>query len=105
MTDEQGYPIRAQRRTPLDTLLGLLAPAVAEAHGAPWDIWVVNVDGTGLRRLPGMREDTPMAIFAPDGRQIVMIGAGGIYQADADGQHLRRIDPLGDHGGLDWAAE
>ena len=82
-------------------LLGLLAPAVAEAHGAPWDLWVVNVDGTGLRRLPHMREDTPMAVFSPDGRQIVMIGAGGIYLIDADGQHLRLIDPLGDHGGLD----
>jgi mono/diheme cytochrome c family protein len=102
VTDEQGYPIRAHRQTPLDALLGLFAPAVAEAHGAPWDVWVVNIDGTGLRRLPGMREDTPMAIFAPDGRQIVMIGAGGIYLADADGQHLRLIDPLGDHGGLVW---
>jgi tricorn protease-like protein len=76
---------------------------VAEAHGAPWDLWLVNVDGTGLRRLPHMREDTPMAVFAPDGRQIVMIGAGGIYLIDADGQHPRLIDPLGDHGGLDWA--
>ena len=103
VTDDQGYPIRAQSQTPLDALLGFLAPKVAEAHGAPWDVWVVNVDGTGLRRLPHAREDTPMAIFSPDGRQIVMIGAGGIYLIDADGQHLRLIDPLGDHGGLDWA--
>ena len=103
VTDEQGYPLRAQSQTPLDALLGLLAPKVAEAHGAPWDVWVVNIDGTGLRRLPHAREDTPMAIFSPDGRQIVMIGAGGIYLIDADGQHLRLIDPLGDHGGLDWA--
>jgi mono/diheme cytochrome c family protein/Tol biopolymer transport system component len=104
VTDDQGYPIRAQRSAPLEALLGLFAPAVAEAHGAPWDVWVVNTDGTGLRRLPGMREDTPMAIFTPDGRQIVMIGAGGIYLADADGKHLRLIDRLGDHGGLDWVA-
>jgi mono/diheme cytochrome c family protein len=103
VTNEQGYPIRTQSRTPLDTLLGIFAPEVAEAHGAPWDVWVVNTDRTGLRRLPHMREDTPMAIFSPDGRQIVVIGGGGIYQADADGQHLRLIDPLGDHGGLDWA--
>ncbi len=103
LTDEQGYPIRTQSRTPLEGLLDSLAPAVAEAHGAPWDLWVVNVDGTGLRRLPHVREDTPMAVFSPDGRQIVMMGAGGIYLIDADGQHPRLIDPLGDHGGLDWA--
>jgi hypothetical protein len=44
-----------------------------------------------------------MALFAPDGRQIVMMGAGGIYLIDADGASFRQIDPLGDHGGLDWA--
>ncbi len=44
-----------------------------------------------------------MAQFSPDGAQIVMMGAGGIYLMDADGGNLRRIDPLGDHGGLDWA--
>ena len=32
------------------------------------------------------------------------MGAGGIYMIDADGSRLRRIDPLGDHGGLDWRA-
>jgi hypothetical protein len=42
-------------------------------------------------------------MFAPDGRQIAMIGAGGIYLMDADGGNFRQIDPLGDHGGLDWA--
>jgi Tol biopolymer transport system component len=103
VTDEQGYPIRAHRRSPLDGLLSLLAPAVAEAHGAPWDLWVVNIDGTGLRRLPHVREDTPMAVFSPDGRQIAMMGAGGIYLIDADGEHVAVLDPLGDHGGLDWA--
>jgi hypothetical protein len=31
-----------------------------------------------------------------------VMGAGGIYLMDADGGNLRRIDPAGDHGGLDW---
>ena len=80
------------------------APVPVALHQTqPDDSPLINVDGTGLRRLPGMREDTPMATFSPDGRQIVMIGAGGIYLIDADGQHPRLIDPLGDHGGLDWA--
>ena len=101
-TDDRGYPISGSGASPFAALLGLFEPPAAEAHGAPWDIWVVNVDGTGLRRLPQAREDTPMALFAPDGRQIVIMGAGGIYLIDADGGNFRRIDPLGDHGGLDW---
>ena len=104
VTDDQGNPIQPSSQSPLDRFLGLFAPATAEAHGAPWDLWVVNTDGTGLRRLPGVREDTPMAAVSPDGTGIVMMGAGGIYLMDADGSRLRMIDPLGEHGGLEWAA-
>jgi mono/diheme cytochrome c family protein len=103
-TDPQGYPIAARQPSALDQLLGLLAPSTAEAHGALADLWIVNSDGTGLRRLMGVREDTPMAVFSSDGQQIVIMGAGGIYLMDADGKNLQKIDPLGDHGGLDWLA-
>jgi mono/diheme cytochrome c family protein len=103
VTDPQGYPIKTGARSPLQQLLALLEPPTAEAHGALWDLWVINTDGSGLRRLPNVREDTPMAVFSADGRQLVMMGAGGIYLLNPDGSNLRKIDPLGDHGGLDWA--
>lgn len=102
-TDEQGNLIAQRRQSPLDTLLGWLAPPAAEAHGSLMDLWLVNTDGTGLHRLTGLREDSPMGIFAPDGARIVVIGAGGIYLLDRDGANVRKIDPIGDHGGLDWA--
>jgi mono/diheme cytochrome c family protein/Tol biopolymer transport system component len=102
-TDGQGNPIKASAPSALDRLLGLLEPPVAEAHGLPWDLWVVNSDGSGLRRLTSFYEDLPMAAFAPDGKQIAAMGLGGIYLMDADGSRLRRIDSVGDHGGLDWA--
>lgn len=102
-TDPQGKPIAEHDQSPIDTLLGLFAPAVAEAHGALMDLWLVNSDGTGLHRLVGLREDTPMGVFAPDGTRIVVMGAGGIYLVNANGSNVRKIDPIGDHGGLDWA--
>jgi mono/diheme cytochrome c family protein/Tol biopolymer transport system component len=102
-TDGQGNPVAPPGGVaPLDRLLGLLAPASAEAHGLPWDLWTVNVDGSGLRRLTQLYEDLPMATFSPDGKQLAVMGAGGVYLLDADGGNLRRIDPVGDHGGLDW---
>jgi Tol biopolymer transport system component len=101
--DGQGNPIPPPGgATPLERLLALLAPATAEAHGLPWDLWMINVDGSGLRRLTEFYEDLPMAVFSPDGKQLAVMGAGGIYLLDADGANLRRIDPVGDHGGLDW---
>jgi Tol biopolymer transport system component/mono/diheme cytochrome c family protein len=101
-TDQQGQPIKASAPSALDRLLGLFEPPTAEAHGLPWDLWVINVDGSGLRRLTSFYEDLPMAVFAPDGKQIAVMGLGGIYLMDADGSRLRRIDQVGDHGGLDW---
>lgn len=69
VTDEQGYPVKTSNRSPLQGLLGLFAPPTAEAHGAPWDLWEANSDGSDLRRVLLACEDTPMAAVSPDGRQ------------------------------------
>jgi mono/diheme cytochrome c family protein/Tol biopolymer transport system component len=101
-TDPQGNPVKASAPGPLNRLLGFFAPPTAEAHGLPWDLWAVNTDGSGLRRLTNFYEDLPMVTFAPDGKQVAVMGYGGIYLMNPDGSNLRRIDQLGDHGGLDW---
>jgi Tol biopolymer transport system component len=87
----------------LGRLASLFEPPAAEAHGIPWDLWSVNIDGTGLKRLTNFAEDLPMAAFSPDGGQIAILAENGIYLMEADGSRLRLIDPLGDRGGLDWA--
>jgi Tol biopolymer transport system component len=104
-TDDQGYPIRSTDRGLFEHVLGLLEPPSASAHGAPWDLWIVNVDGTGLRRLTYIYEDQPMATFSPDGSEIVLMGYYGFYRMNRDGSNLRRIELDSDHGGLDWAPE
>src|SRR5258708_40231578 len=50
------------RRTPLETLLGV---QIAEAHGIPWDPWIVNWDGTGLRRIAETAGDAPSVAWSP----------------------------------------
>jgi len=102
-TGPDGAPIAQQDRPAIERLLDIFAPAVAEAHGATADLWSVHTDGTDLRRLTKINEDTPMAVFSPDGATIALMGAGGIYLMNADGGNLRKVDALGDHGGLDWA--
>jgi mono/diheme cytochrome c family protein len=102
-TDAEGNPKAANAPSAVDRLLGLFEPATAEAHGIPWELWSINADGSGLRRLTNFAEDLPMAAFAPDGGQIAVLGELGMYLMDPDGSQLRRIDSLGDRGGLDWA--
>ena len=102
-TGPDGAPLAQRDPSPLERLLGVFTPAVAEAHGATADLWSVHTDGTGLRRLTKINEDTPMAVYSPDGSTIALMGAGGIYLMNADGGNLRKADALGDHGGLDWS--
>lgn len=101
-TDPQGVPTGQRNPGLLDQLLAWFEPQTAEAHGAPWDLWMVNSDGTGLRRLTTLYDDLPVASFAPDGKTIAVQSASGIYLLNPDGSNFRRIDPQGEHGGLDW---
>jgi hypothetical protein len=48
----------------------MLEPPSAEAHGLPWDIWVVNTDGKGLR--PGV---VARAVGRAEARWLVPLGA------------------------------
>jgi Tol biopolymer transport system component len=57
----------------------LFSPRVAEAHGIPWDLWVVNADGSGLRRVTDVGEDAPVPAWSPDGASIAFSGEVGIY--------------------------
>lgn len=98
-----GEPAAQAAPSPIMVALDLFAPPVAEAHGAPKDLWRVNLDGSDLRQLAALSEDDPVAAFSPDGAQIVVMGGNGIYLLDGDGSKLRRIDMVGSHGGVDWA--
>ena len=104
-TNPDGTRAKATRASPLAGLLDFLAPATAEAHGEGYDLWVINTDGTGLRRLTWLLADAPIAAFSPDRAEIIVNCATGIYRMNADGSRLRRIDPVGNHDAeIDWGA-
>jgi hypothetical protein len=63
---------------------------------------MVNIDGSGLRRLTFLYDDLPMATFSPDGQVVAVLAYNGMYLMNPDGSNLRRIQPVGDHGGIDW---
>ncbi len=71
-------------------------------HGLPWDVWMVNTDGTGLTRLTAMNEDTPCPDWSADGKRIVFIGATGLYLLDAT-QPGRSPTPLQTYMGVSHA--
>lgn len=79
-----------------------LGPSVAHAHGVPWDLWLVNPDGSGLKQLTQLSEDAPIATWSPDSRWIAFTGELGLYLVDAEGRQTRRLSEEGSGGGVAW---
>jgi Tol biopolymer transport system component len=81
--------------------------------GGAFEIYVINADGTGLRRLtrttvkrPPSLADNIWPAWSPDGKQIVSISLPNRIQVmNADGSGLRtvfRARPIGRFGGVSW---
>ncbi len=95
-------PSRAGPAMLLDRIARTAGAAPAAADGSPYEVWVVNLDGSGLRPVANLREDLPYPLWSADGRQILFLGAAALYLAQADGSGVRKIDRGVAHGQIDW---
>ena len=76
-------------------------------RGGNLQIYVMNADGTGVRRLTSDPGGAVMPTWSPDGKHIVFVsrrsGRSDIYVMDADGSNLRRqTDDRAEEMGPDW---
>jgi len=81
--------------------LGVLARP-AYAHGLPSDIWAINLDGTGFRRVADVKEDEPTVAWSPDGSHLAIFGVAALYAVGAKGGPVQKLVDQGGYGGLDW---
>ena len=65
--------------------------AFASRRGGSFDIYVMNADGTGTRRLTATSDDDDNPTWSPDGRRLAFNRAGDIYVMSADGTGVRRV--------------
>jgi Tol biopolymer transport system component len=79
--------------------------AVAQAHGAAWDPWIVRRDGQSMRRLAALGGEEQSVAFAPDGNSVAAANATSITVIGVNGGRTQLSGPnyLGaDAWGLDW---
>ncbi|MSQ14463.1 MAG: hypothetical protein EXR50_01180 [Dehalococcoidia bacterium] len=77
--------------------------SVAEANGLPWDVWTINLDGTGLTKITELFEDSPSIDWSSDGRYIAILGIKGLFLADVNEKKVASIGSKGAfHGNIDW---
>jgi len=77
------------------------APAV-QADGSPYQVWIANIDGSGLHTISSLREDLPYPLWQADGKAILFLGAAGLYTANSDGTNFKRIGGGVPHGEIAW---
>ena len=82
--------------------LGLLGSGVAHAHGDPWEVYLLPVEGGEPRRLTRLLEDELAVAWSPEGDKLAVYGSRGLYLVDRDGRTTFALD-RGGYGGIDWA--
>jgi hypothetical protein len=81
-------------------------PETAEAHGAPWDIYVVPAGGGAPVRLTAIYDDEARITWL-DNSALAFMGIKGLHtlKLTPEGQPIgepERIHAGTDHGGLSW---
>ncbi len=74
----------------------------ASAHGMPWDLWLVNVDGTRFEQLTQVGADSPFPAWSPDGKFVAFMDFSGMYVVNRETKEGYLISMNGGHGALDW---
>jgi LysM repeat protein len=86
--------------------------AFMSARDGNWEVYSVNLDGSGLKRLTSNSANDGLPTWSPDGRSIAFVsnrgGAWAIWVMDASGDNQRKLFDLGGGyggGSNDWISE
>jgi Tol biopolymer transport system component len=85
--------------------------AASSHFETPEGIHFININGSGMRRMPGTRPGDQNPSWSPDGRKLVFWHErgqrGDIYVANADGSGRRRLtsDTRRSHAFPDWSPD
>jgi Tol biopolymer transport system component len=63
------------------------------SHPFAKDIWLINRDGSGLRRIGELAESAPSLTWSSDGASIYVLGGSGIVRIDASIGAVVPLDP------------
>jgi Tol biopolymer transport system component len=74
----------------------------AHAHGLPWDLWLVNLDGTEFEQLTKIGADSPYPAWSPDGKYIAFMDYSGFYVVNRETKDGYLVSMNGGHGRVDW---
>ena len=86
----------------LGRLAAFFSVPVAYAHGEPWSVWTVRVDGSDLKWASTLQEDEPLVAWSPDGARLAVHGTGGLWIVPLNAAFEPRRVADGSFGAIDW---
>jgi Tol biopolymer transport system component len=89
---------------PVDPL-AFLRPSVAEAHGFPWSLWLIDADGANAHRLADPQADDASIAWSPDGTRLFVYGVSGASVVDAASGTLARLPRFVGSGAVAWITD
>ncbi len=75
-----------------------------DAHGAPWDIWQVDVASGDYSQLTNLGIDGPDLAWSPDGNFLAILALEGVYIYDMGANKLYRVADSTSEGEIIWLA-
>jgi Tol biopolymer transport system component len=78
------------------------APSIAYAHGLPWDLWIVGLDGSPARLLAPLGGDDAALAWSPDGSQIFSYSGTGSAIVDVATGEVSTYSYLAGYGAIAW---
>ena len=74
----------------------------AYAHGLPWDLWLVGVDGSNPHLLAALGGDDASLAWSPDGSQIFSYSGTGSAIVQVSTGEVANYPYLGGYGATAW---
>ncbi|TME29812.1 MAG: hypothetical protein E6I75_21625 [Chloroflexi bacterium] len=84
---------------------GWLTIRVGEAHGFPWEIWLVDADGANMRQLPDVLDDDPSVTWSPNGGQLLIYGGWGSFLVDLSNDETTTLPYVAGYGSVAWLSD
>ncbi len=81
--------------------------AFMSTRDGAWEIYVINIDGSGLKRLTNSMANDGLPTWSPDGKTLAFVsdqdGAWAVWAMSPDGSNRRKLFPIGGGGlAVDW---
>ena len=73
-------------------------------HPFAQDVWLVNRDGSDLKRLGETAENMPALTWSGDGKRIYVIGPGHLWRLDPAAATAEQVRESGDRAWIVWLA-